>query len=36
MIYIGRYRTIEEASEAYRKASLKYFGEYTHASVKYR
>lgn len=35
-VYIGRFKTIEEATEAYKQASIKHFGEYTHASVKHR
>lgn len=31
-IYLGRYKTVEEASEAYKKAAIKHFGEYAHAN----
>lgn len=30
-VYIGRYKTIEEATEAYKRAAIKYFGEYAYA-----
>lgn len=35
-VYLGRYKTVEEASRAYREAAIKYFGEFAYADIERR